>query len=120
MTSPAENVFPPQRHQAHAEILERITEGKGEPGDLDLLEELAKTIQQTAMCGLGQTARIRSCPPARYFRSEYEAHIYEKHCSAGVCAELQTSPCRNACPANVFIPAICPCWQLVRLTMLTA
>lgn len=86
------------------EILERITEGKGEPGDLDLLEELAKTIQQTAMCGLGQTAPNPVLSTLRYFRSEYEAHIYEKHCSAGVCAELQTSPCRNACPANVFIP----------------
>ena len=60
------------------EILERITEGKGEPGDLDLLEELAKTIQQTAMCGLGQTAPNPVLSTLRYFRSEYEAHIYEK------------------------------------------
>lgn len=86
------------------EILERITEGKGQPEDLELLEELAGTIQQTAMCGLGQTAPNPVLSTLKYFRSEYEAHIYEKHCSAGVCAELQTSPCRNACPANVFIP----------------
>ena len=86
------------------EILERITEGKGVPEDLELLEELAGTIRQTAMCGLGQTAPNPVLSTLRYFRSEYEAHIYEKHCSAGVCAELQTSPCRNACPANVFIP----------------
>ena len=86
------------------EILERITEGKGRPEDLELLEELAGTIQQTAMCGLGQTAPNPVLSTLKYFRSEYEAHIYEKHCSAGVCAELQTSPCRNACPANVFIP----------------
>ena len=86
------------------EILERITEGKGQPEDLELLEELAGTIQQTAMCGLGQTAPNPVLSTLKYFRSEYKAHIYEKHCSAGVCAELQTSPCRNACPANVFIP----------------
>ena len=86
------------------EILERITEGRGVPEDLELLEELARTIQQTAMCGLGQTAPNPVLSTLKYFRSEYEAHIYEKHCSAGVCAELQTAPCRNACPANVFIP----------------
>ena len=86
------------------EILERITEGKGEPGDLELLEELAETIKQTAMCGLGQTAPNPVLSTLKYFRSEYESHIYEKHCTAGVCAELQSSPCRNACPANVFIP----------------
>lgn len=86
------------------EILERITEGKGVPEDLDLLEELAETIKQTAMCGLGQTAPNPVLSTLKYFRDEYETHIYDKHCSAGVCAELQTSPCRNACPANVFIP----------------
>ena len=86
------------------EILERITEGKGEEGDLELLEELAETIRQTAMCGLGQTAPNPVLSTLRYFRNEYEEHIYEKHCRAGVCSELQTSPCRNACPANVFVP----------------
>lgn len=86
------------------EILERITEGKGVPDDLDLLEELASTISQTAMCGLGQTAPNPVLSTLKYFRSEYESHIYDKHCSAGVCVELQSAPCRNACPANVFIP----------------
>ena len=86
------------------EILERITEGRGEEGDLELLEELAETIRQTAMCGLGQTAPNPVLSTLRYFRNEYEEHIYEKHCRAGVCSELQTSPCRNACPANVFVP----------------
>ena len=61
------------------EILERITEGKGRPEDLELLEELAGTIQQTAMCGLGQTAPNPVLSTLKYFRSEYEAHIYEKH-----------------------------------------
>lgn len=86
------------------EILERITQGKGEPGDLELLLELAETIKQTAMCGLGQTAPNPVLSTLKYFRSEYESHIYEKYCIAGVCSELQSAPCRNACPANVFIP----------------
>ena len=86
------------------EILERITEGKGQAGDLELLEELAETIKQTAMCGLGQTAPNPVLSTLQYFRREYENHIIDKHCDAGVCADLQTSPCRNACPANVFVP----------------
>lgn len=86
------------------EILERITEGKGREGDLELLEELAETIKQTAMCGLGQTAPNPVLSTLKYFRREYETHIYDKHCEAGVCAELQESPCRNACPAHVHVP----------------
>lgn len=86
------------------EILERITEGNGQAGDIELLEELAETIKQTAMCGLGQTAPNPVLSTLKYFRQEYENHIINKHCDAGVCANLQTSPCRNACPANVFVP----------------
>ena len=86
------------------EILERITEGKGKEGDLELLEELAETIKQPAMCGLGQTAPNPVLSTLKYFRREYETHIYDKHCEAGVCAELQESPCRNACPAHVHVP----------------
>jgi len=86
------------------EILERITEGKGEPGDIGLLEELADTLQQTAMCGLGQTAPNPILSTLRYFLDEYETHIYDKHCDAGACANLSTSPCRNACPASVDVP----------------
>ncbi len=86
------------------EILERITEGKGKEGDIELLEELSETIKQTAMCGLGQTASNPVLSTLKYFRHEYETHIYDKHCEAGVCAELITAPCRNACPANVFVP----------------
>lgn len=86
------------------EILERITEGKGQEGDLELLEELSETIKQTAMCGLGQTAPNPVLSTLRYFRNEYETHIYDKHCEAGVCAALQESPCHNACPAHVFVP----------------
>ncbi len=86
------------------EILERITQGKGEEGDIEMLEELASTLQQTAMCGLGQTASNPVLSTIRYFRDEYETHIKAKHCDAGVCSELYTSPCRNACPAGVNVP----------------
>lgn len=97
------------------EILERITEGKGKEGDLELLEELAETIKQTAMCGLGQTAPNPVLSTLKYFRNEYESHIYAKHCDAGVCAELQTAPCRNACPANVHVPGYLTLLSLGRI-----
>ena len=86
------------------EILERITEGEGREGDIEMLEELAETLQQTAMCGLGQTASNPVLSTIRYFRDEYETHIRAKHCDAGVCSNLYTSPCRNACPAGVNVP----------------
>jgi NADH-quinone oxidoreductase subunit F len=86
------------------EILERITRGEGVDGDIERLEELGKTIQQTAMCGLGQTAPNPVLSTIKYFREEYEEHIRYKYCRAGVCADLFISPCENACPANVNIP----------------
>lgn len=86
------------------EILERITRGEGVDGDIELLEELGETIQQTAMCGLGQTAPNPVLSTIKYFRDEYEEHIKYKYCRAGVCADLFISPCENTCPANVNIP----------------
>jgi len=86
------------------EILERITRGEGEQGDIELLEELGDTIKETAMCGLGQTAPNPVLSTIRYFRNEYEEHIHQKYCRAGVCSELFISPCENACPANVNVP----------------
>ena len=86
------------------EILERITRGEGVEGDIELLEELGETIQQTAMCGLGQTAPNPVLSTIRYFRDEYEEHIKYKYCRAGVCSDLFISPCENTCPANVNIP----------------
>ena len=58
------------------EILERITQGKGEDGDIEKLEELANKIKDGAMCGLGQTAPNPVLSTIRYFRNEYEDHIY--------------------------------------------
>ena len=86
------------------EILERITRGEGHEGDIELLEELSDTIKETAMCGLGQTAPNPILSTIRYFRSEYEEHIKNKHCRAGVCQDLFISPCENTCPANVNVP----------------
>jgi NADP-reducing hydrogenase subunit HndC len=70
------------------EILDRITEGKGEEGDIEKLEELGQSIRATALCGLGQTAPNPVLSTIRYFRDEYEAHIKEKRCPAHVCKAL--------------------------------
>ncbi len=86
------------------EILERITTGEGEEGDIDLLIELGETIKDTAMCGLGQTAPNPVLSTIKYFRDEYEEHIKNKYCRAGVCADLFISPCENTCPANINVP----------------
>ena len=86
------------------EVLERITRGEGKEGDIELLEEMCHAIQDTAMCGLGQTAPNPVLSTIRYFRDEYEDHIHNKHCSAGVCGDLFLSPCENACPAGVNVP----------------
>ncbi|MEI7833001.1 MAG: FAD-dependent oxidoreductase, partial [bacterium] len=86
------------------EILERITKGEGKDGDIELLQELASTCKETATCGLGQTAGNPVLSTIRHFRDEYEEHIKYHYCRAGVCADLMTSPCQNACPAGVNIP----------------
>ena len=70
------------------EILVRITKGEGEPGDIELLESLATAIESTSLCGLGQTAPNPVRATLRYFRDEYEAHVNEKRCPAGVCTAL--------------------------------
>jgi NADH-quinone oxidoreductase subunit F len=72
------------------EIITDITEGRGRPEQLSLLEELADTVSQTALCGLGKTAPNPVISTLRYFRPEYEAHIKEKKCAAGVCKALIT------------------------------
>jgi NADH-quinone oxidoreductase subunit F len=86
------------------EILERITRGEGREADLDLLDELGHVMRESAICGLGQTAANPVLSTIKYFREEYEEHIYDKHCRAGVCGDLFISPCQNACPAGVNVP----------------
>ena len=70
------------------EILTDITEGKGEEGDIELLEELAAAVKDASLCGLGQSAPNPVLSTIRYFRDEFEAHIKEKRCPAGVCRDL--------------------------------
>jgi NADH-quinone oxidoreductase subunit F len=86
------------------EILQRITQGKGVEGDIELLIELGETIQQTAICGLGQSAPNPVLSTIRYFKEEYQQHIRDKYCKAGVCSDLFISPCENTCPANINVP----------------
>ena len=87
-----------------AEIVTDITKGQGKEGDLELLEELANVVKDTSMCGLGQTAANPVLSTLKYFREEYETHIRDRKCPAGVCRDLYISPCQNACPAGMNVP----------------
>ncbi len=93
------------------EILEKITEGKGEEGDIEKLELLAKNIKASALCGLGQTAPNPILSTLKYFRDEYEAHVYDKKCPSGVCKSMlkytidagkckSCGLCTKVCPMN--------------------
>ncbi|MBQ8569465.1 MAG: NADH-quinone oxidoreductase subunit NuoF [Oscillospiraceae bacterium] len=95
------------------EILERIVNGNGRDGDIELLSELADTISATALCGLGKTAASPVVSTIKYFRDEYEAHIYDKKCPAGGCKKLVTyvidpalckgcSKCARNCPVGAI------------------
>jgi NADH-quinone oxidoreductase subunit F len=82
------------------EILKDISEGKGNERDLKLLEELAYTVKDASLCGLGQTAANPVLSTLRYFRGEYEDHIKHKKCPALVCKEIVSSPCHYICPIS--------------------
>ncbi|MDR7855339.1 NADH-quinone oxidoreductase subunit NuoF [Tissierella sp.] len=92
------------------EILERITEGKGEEGDIERLESLSETMTSASLCGLGQSAANPVITTLKYFRDEYEAHIKDKKCPAGACQALLEyyigencigcTKCAKACPVG--------------------
>jgi NADH:ubiquinone oxidoreductase, NADH-binding (51 kD) subunit len=91
------------------EILERITEGKGEAGDIEKLELLAKNIKASALCGLGQTAPNPILSTLKYFRDEYEAHVFEKRCPSGVCKSMMKYTIdESKCKSCGICAKVCP------------
>ena len=95
------------------EILEKITSGNGEMEDIERLENLCNYIKENSLCGLGQTAPNPVLSTLKYFRDEYEAHILEKRCPAGVCKKLLNyyidaekckgcTLCARNCPATAI------------------
>ncbi len=90
------------------EILERITQGKGEEGDIEKLETLAENIKSSALCGLGQTAPNPVLSTIKYFRDEYEAHIKEKRCPAHHCQALLNYKITDACRGCTACARKCP------------
>lgn len=99
------------------EILDRIVDGQGRDGDIEMLEELGATVTAVALCGLGKTAAGPVLSTIKNFRSEYEAHIYDKKCPAGACQKLKTividpelckgcSKCARNCPVNAITGVI--------------
>ncbi len=96
------------------DMLTDITEGKGREGDIATLEDLSRDIITTSLCGLGQTAPNPVLSTLRYFKHEYESHIHQKWCKAGVCRKLATfwideklckacGACLRACPAKAVV-----------------
>lgn len=91
------------------EVLQRITEGNGKEGDIELLEELAHNVKRASLCGLGQTAPNPVLTTIKYFRDEYEAHIYEKKCPAKKCHALITYEIiPEKCPGCGLCTKYCP------------
>ena len=90
------------------EILERITRGEGEDGDIELLEELAGKIKDGSMCGLGQTAPNPVLTTIRYFRNEYEDHIYNHTCTAKSCKDLICYEITDKCVGCTACSRKCP------------
>ncbi len=105
------------------DILERITEGRGESSDIETLQDLGVAIKKASLCGLGQTAPNPILSTINYFRDEYEAHINDKRCPSNCCKELllwqvveekcvKCGACKKACPVDAII------WEKGQLAVL--
>ena len=90
------------------EILTDITEGRGKEGDIERLQDLATHIKAGALCALGQTAPNPVLSTIRFFRDEYEAHIREHRCPAGVCTKLLQIKITDACKGCGACKKVCP------------
>lgn len=99
--------------KAMLDILEKITQGRGESSDIDTLLDMGATIKKASLCGLGQTAPNPILSTIKYFRHEYEAHINDKRCPSNCCKELllwqvvedkcvKCGACFKACPVNAI------------------
>lgn len=86
----------PRRKENNHDALDRMQ------GILSL-QKLAETIKSTSLCGLGQTAPNPVLSTLRWFRDEYEAHVFERRCPAGACKELVGAPCQNGCPVGTEV-----------------
>ena len=106
-------------------ILEKITSGQGEPGDLDKLEKLGKSIKELSLCGLGKTAPNPVLSTLRYFRAEYEEHINDKRCQALVCKDLLhfeidkskcigCGLCQKQCPVSCIMGSLKDKYEVVQ------
>ena len=87
------------------EVLKRITEGKGVPEDVALIEEISRNMREASLCALGQLTPGPVMASLRFFKEEFIAHVEDKHCVAGQCKPLVRAKCINACPAGVDSPA---------------
>jgi len=85
-------------------ILQRVSDGEAAEEDLDTLQDLALTVKDSSLCGLGQTSANPVLTTLKYFRDEYIQHIKGKRCPAGVCENLYIALCESSCPLHMNIP----------------